>query len=241
MKILAITTSTTSGGAAIVESGSSVLALDLRSRRSGRVLGARRYVDLAGHAERIFSAIDGALADAGLARSDIEAIACDTGPGSFTGVRVGVAAAKGIALALGVPVVGAGSLEVMAHEAFASLPAESDVDAVFAVLDAKKGEAFVAAYDRSGREILAPCNIATALIAERALGIPGKVAATGEMARSSEALAQRLVPPGVAELPDARFVALVGSARGAFVDAAALEPVYARPPDAKPMSGQGGA
>src|SRR4051812_25416291 len=104
MKVLALSTSTPRGSVAVVDDGA--------------VLASVAYVDLKSHAERIFGSIDLALAKAGLERSTIAAVACDLGPGSFTGVRVGVASAKGIALALGVPVFGVSSLEVMAAAAF---------------------------------------------------------------------------------------------------------------------------
>ncbi len=78
------------------------------------------------------------------------------GPGSFTGVRVGVASAKGIAFALGVPVVGVVSLEAMAAAAFAAGEAGAG-DVVLAAIDAKKGEVYVAAYGAGGEALVAPC------------------------------------------------------------------------------------
>ncbi|MFL0694126.1 MAG: tRNA (adenosine(37)-N6)-threonylcarbamoyltransferase complex dimerization subunit type 1 TsaB [Agrobacterium tumefaciens] len=68
-----------------------------------------------GHAERLMAMIDEALADAGLALGDIERIGVTVGPGSFTGIRVGVASARGLALALGVDCVGVSTLEVLAQ------------------------------------------------------------------------------------------------------------------------------
>jgi|UniRef100_A0A7C1SKG3 tRNA threonylcarbamoyl adenosine modification protein YeaZ len=68
-----------------------------------------------GHAERLMAMIDEALADAGLALGDIERIGVTIGPGSFTGIRVGVASARGLALALGVDCVGVSTLEVLAQ------------------------------------------------------------------------------------------------------------------------------
>src|SRR5438876_4695058 len=70
-----------------------------------------------GHAERLMPMIAEVMQEAGLAFSDIERIAVTVGPGSFTGVRVGVAAARALALASGITAVGATSLAVMAHQA----------------------------------------------------------------------------------------------------------------------------
>ena len=70
-----------------------------------------------GHAERLMPMMAEVMEEAGLAFSDIDRIAVTVGPGTFTGVRVGVAAARGLALASGVATVGATSLAVMAHQA----------------------------------------------------------------------------------------------------------------------------
>src|SRR5437773_1126314 len=136
---LAISTSTRRGSVALLE--------------QGEVLAEAPYEDLRGHAERVVAAIERAFATARRNRDGLNGIACDVGPGSFTGVRVGVSLAKGIALGLDVPAVGVGSLEAMAAAAFGTNRAV-DGDAVVPVLDAKKGEVFLAAYARSGVAIL---------------------------------------------------------------------------------------
>ncbi|HVY47083.1 MAG TPA: tRNA (adenosine(37)-N6)-threonylcarbamoyltransferase complex dimerization subunit type 1 TsaB, partial [Minicystis sp.] len=129
MRVLGLSTSTSRGSAAGA----------ITDGRAARVAGHGGYVDLAAHAERVFEAIDAALAAAGLDRSALDAIACDVGPGSFTGVRVGLASAKGIAMALGLPLVGVGSLEAIADEAFRAGGLPEDA-IVLAALDAKKAE-----------------------------------------------------------------------------------------------------
>ena len=70
-----------------------------------------------GHAERLFPMIAGTLAQAGCAYSDLDRIAVAAGPGNFTGIRIGISAARGIALALGIPAVGVSVLEALAEEA----------------------------------------------------------------------------------------------------------------------------
>src|SRR5262245_57876164 len=104
MRVLALSTSTARGSVALVE--------------DDRVLGADSYQDLEGHAERIFGALERTFGMASVSPSAPVGFACDIGPGSFTGVRVGVASVKGIALARSAPLVGVVSLQAMAAAAF---------------------------------------------------------------------------------------------------------------------------
>jgi tRNA threonylcarbamoyladenosine biosynthesis protein TsaB len=224
VKVLALSTSTPRGSAALV--------------RDGEVLATVVYVDLQGHAERIFEAIDAVLAQAGETRGAIDALACDVGPGSFTGVRVGVASAKGIALGLGLPLVGVVSLEAMAAAAFAAGEAGA-LDVVLAAIDAKKGEVFAAAYDIRGATLLAPCVRAQGSQAFAMAAPPGgRVVVAGEVAAEIALPAGARLARGVAlDLPDAGWVGRlaaprVGAPGEAGVDA--VEPLYVRPPDAVP-------
>lgn len=222
MALLAISTSTSRGSAAILGAGDAVAQVV--------------YADLQGHAERLFEAIDDALARAGEERTAIQAVACDVGPGSFTGVRVGVASAKGIALALAAPLVGVVSLEAMARAAFVEGAAAQD-ELVMAAVDARKGEVFVGVWDASGATIVAPCARPLATEAFFVAGLsPEKLLVVGEVA------AAVALPPGVRgargpslDLPDAAWIGRVAQPRlagGAAGDPAALEPLYVRPPDA---------
>lgn len=232
MKLLALSTSTPRGSAALLD--------------GERVLATATYEDLRGHAERIFAAIDEVLAAAGLERAAIDALGCDIGPGSFTGVRVAVASGKGIALALGVPAVGVGSLEAMAAAAFAGTAAPGD--RVIPVIDARKGEIFLAAYDAPGAPPhLAPRHLpraeASAVLAS--LAGPGRLIVVGEVAEElPELRLHRARGPGL-DFPDATSIGRVavarlagtsaaGSTAAALADPALLEPLYVRAPDAKP-------
>lgn len=99
--------------------------------RDGEVLGERRS-----SAVRVLADADELLVEAGLSPEDLSALAVGTGPGSFTGLRIGLAAARGLALALDVPVAGVSTLDALAAGAPGSVPL---VDArrreVFALLD----------------------------------------------------------------------------------------------------------
>ena len=101
-----------------------------------------------GQAERLFPAIDDLLARNRVAYADLTRIAVTTGPGSFTGVRIGLSAARGLGLALGIPVVGVPTLAAV------SLAAERDAVAV--IVDARRGEAYVQLFSVPGVPIGPP-------------------------------------------------------------------------------------
>jgi len=96
------------------------------------------------HAERLLGLVDSCLAQAGIRRSDLELVACAQGPGSFTGLRIGMAASKGIADALGIPWISVPTLDALAwgYDFFDG--------AVAPVIDGKKGRVYSALY-LSGR------------------------------------------------------------------------------------------
>jgi len=115
-----------------------------------------------GHATRLLGMANGLLGRASVRWSEIERIAVGVGPGTFTGLRVGIATARGLAQSLGVELVGVSSLRALAEPALRCVPAGSG--GVLAVLDARRGEAFLAAYgltDRgSSEELVAPRALA---------------------------------------------------------------------------------
>ncbi|MCO5156073.1 MAG: tRNA (adenosine(37)-N6)-threonylcarbamoyltransferase complex dimerization subunit type 1 TsaB [Aquamicrobium sp.] len=111
-----------------------------------------------GHAERLMAVIDEALAKAGSTYADLGAIVVAVGPGSFTGVRVGVAAARGLALALGVPAVGVTTLEALARQAREESPGRP----ALARIEAGRGQAYVAAFSAAGELTFGPAALALA-------------------------------------------------------------------------------
>jgi tRNA threonylcarbamoyladenosine biosynthesis protein TsaB len=110
-----------------------------------------------GHSTRLLGLAHGLLVDPGLDWSELERIAVGVGPGTFTGLRIGIATARGLAQSSELTLVGVSSLRALAHEA--SAPAGSgEVEGgigVLAVIDARRGEVFVAAYDGES-EVLSP-------------------------------------------------------------------------------------
>jgi tRNA threonylcarbamoyladenosine biosynthesis protein TsaB len=123
-----------------------ILALDTAAAilSAALIAGERRWYREAdagpSHSELLLNMADGLLKDAGIRPGDLEAVACMRGPGSFTGLRIGFSAAKGMALALGIPLIACSTLDCMAYP-WSPWPA-----LVLPVLDAKKGRFFTALY-----------------------------------------------------------------------------------------------
>jgi tRNA threonylcarbamoyladenosine biosynthesis protein TsaB len=122
-----------------------------------------------GHAMRLLPLASELLAQAGLRWGQLERIAVGVGPGTFTGLRIGVATARGLAQSLGVEVVGVSTLRVLAEDALrvpdvewlqagASGGAQVSERGVLAAVDARRGEVFAALY-AGGREVAAPCAL----------------------------------------------------------------------------------
>jgi tRNA threonylcarbamoyladenosine biosynthesis protein TsaB len=128
----------------------STLVSSVAVLRGGDVLAQRDDgVDL--HSERLIELIDGALSDAGLALADVDAIAIGAGPGSFTGLRIGMATAKGLCFSTGKPLWAVSSLAALALDGAAAL----DLPAiVVAVLDARRHEIYAGFYEVTTRETL---------------------------------------------------------------------------------------
>jgi tRNA threonylcarbamoyladenosine biosynthesis protein TsaB len=125
-----------------------------------------------GHSERLMEMADSLLCEAGFKTGDLEAVACMKGPGSFTGLRIGFSAAKGIALALGVPLAACPTLDCMAY------PWSPWPGMVIPVIDAKKGRFFSALY-RRGRRISEDMDADPGSIGEYALEFDDPVILTG--------------------------------------------------------------
>lgn len=186
-----------------------------------------------GHAERLMPMIESALDAAGYGFGDIERVAVTIGPGSFTGVRVGIAAARGLALALGIPAIGIGTLDALA---LPILRGEKSGTAV-AVLDAKRGELYALARDaRMRATLLQPQAMTGVSLATRLRPMPEPLILTGSGAPIlSPALAGRNVRiAGDRASPDIADVALLGLEAEV---AGAPAPLYLRRADAKPQVG----
>jgi tRNA threonylcarbamoyladenosine biosynthesis protein TsaB len=226
MRLLAVETSTLTGAVALLEAGSVVA----ESRVSVAVT----------HGERLMAAIDGVLRAARWDLSDVEAFAVALGPGSFTGLRIGLSTVKGLAFATGKPVVGVPTLDALAWALpFCAYP-------VCPVLDAKKNEVYAGLYRTlEGRlEVLeAPRAVSPATLAEELrAGTEGPLVFVGDAVAPfatvlTEILGTRArLAPADLRLPSAVTVGELGGwalSRGETADPASLVPRYLRPSEAE--------
>lgn len=195
----------------------------------------------------------GLIDAAGLDWSDLEAIAVGLGPGTFTGLRVGVATARGLAQALQVPLIGVGSLSALTLPALRASPREAiggaapqgrqpDAEApVLAVLDARRGEVFLAAYARGEQmsEIVSPRALRPEQIAQQTQALRGACPiAVGDGAirfRAELEAAGALVPAAGSSfhLLRAASICELGERLGAGEPLEEVLPSYGRRPDAE--------
>ncbi len=134
MKILALDTAASWCAAAVYDTARNVVIADV-SENIGK-----------GHAEVLMEYVERAMNEAKLSLRDMDRVAVNIGPGSFTGVRIGVSAARGFALALGVPVIGITAFEALAAETSIALPERP----VLVLLDAHRGEIYAQGFDAQG-------------------------------------------------------------------------------------------
>ena len=216
MKILAIDTSLGAASACLFDSDSNELQ-------------ARETVWLErGHDQIIIPLVDRIVAEAG-GRSCIERVAVTVGPGSFTGIRVGISAARAIGLALNVPVVGVSTLS--AYVAPLLLDYSDGVAA--AAVDARHGRIFVTAF-AGGNTIVAP-RVAAPREAARSMGSgPLRLAGPSAAAVAIEAWSMGVSAEVVSDAgaPDIAFVARLGAA--ADPQSAPPRPLYLKAPDVTP-------
>lgn len=137
MNLLAIETSTESCSVALHHAGRVIARSELAPRR---------------HAELVLPMADSLLAEAGIRRRQLDAVAVGRGPGAFTGVRLAVSLAQGMALGLDLPVIPVSSLAALA------LDAPDNGAAVAALIDARMGEVYAACYRRDAAGLLQPLD-----------------------------------------------------------------------------------
>ena len=227
MRVLALDTSTRAGSVAVV--------------KDGRVLAERAGDPSRSHAERLPADALDLLAELGWSTADLDLFAVASGPGSFTGLRVGIATVQGLALVHGKRIVPVPALRALAEAAADGRPAGSKVAAW---MDAHRHDVFSALYEISatGSDTVATLSEldgpavgppADALDRWRAAGLPQVICGDGASMYAS------MVPGTIVVLPHPALAGIVGrlavvmAAAGAAVVPGGVLPLYVRRPDAE--------
>ena len=222
---LAVETATGCGSVALTRGG---LA-------DGRVLAEYTLQPEVVHSRRLLGLVEHLMAATGTAWADLEAVAVSRGPGSFTGLRIGMAAAKGIALATGRPLVGVPTLDALAAQAWGA------DGQLCCVLDARKGQMYAAFYrcDAGGKRhrtgdflVLSPAALAARITEPTLVLGPGAALCAPWLAACAEAR----VVVSAALHPRAALVGLCAAealAAGATDGSADLAPLYVRASEAE--------
>ena len=222
MNILALDTSLGACSAAL-----------LKSDGAGSAIFGRQTLMTRGHAEALMPMVAEVMAEGGVAFAELDVIAATTGPGSFTGVRIAIAAARGLALVTRAKLFGTDSLTVMAK--VASVTEAFGKEPFTVAIDARRGMLYVGHYDGEARQLHGPLLLTPD---EAASGLPSAVRCAfgsgGALLAEAAARCGRRVEAHLAELqPDATALAVIAFDSGET--SPTLRPLYLRPPDAKPQ------
>jgi tRNA threonylcarbamoyladenosine biosynthesis protein TsaB len=223
MKILGIDTSTPCGSVGLVD--------------GDRVLGDYLLNSPVTHSERLIEAIELILRESHLSANALDGWAVSLGPGSFTGLRIGVSTVKGLSFATGTPVLGVPTLDILAHQA-APVPYQ-----ICPVLDARKKEVYTAFYRYGEGDILGRRSPFLAVRPETLIEkIKEKTLFVGEGLKTYGSLLKEGLPnlavfgPSFINVPHGSVVAQLGLEllrRGETLDPATFGPIYIRPSEAE--------
>jgi tRNA threonylcarbamoyladenosine biosynthesis protein TsaB len=225
MRVLAIDTSHNEGSVALVEAAPSPFSAQILASASARVSNA--------HGEAVLPLVDAVLRSAGMALDRVDLIAVGIGPGSFTGTRIGVATAKGLAIGRGIALRGVDSFEALAVDA--RVPSGSEVAVA---IDARKGEVYLAVMSTTDDDVVRLTEPLHARPEEawarlqRAAPLPR--AAIGDGVLLVPELASIVGRRIGVDSPRAVAIAALAGARqlrATLDEVDVLEPLYVRPPD----------
>ncbi|MEM7427803.1 MAG: tRNA (adenosine(37)-N6)-threonylcarbamoyltransferase complex dimerization subunit type 1 TsaB [Pseudomonadota bacterium] len=197
---------------------------------TGQGLLAGRHEPMSrGHAEALLPQIDDVFTEAGFRPDALEQVIVTRGPGTFTGVRIGISAARGLGIGTGVQIRALSSLRAIA---LCAIAADQPVIPVAAVIDARRDELYAAVYSPEGQELRAPelvsVNSGAACLPEGPVLLAGSGAA--QLLGQYDRLQASATPP----LPDARIWGPIAARHPELLQDPV--PLYLRQPDAKPPS-----
>ncbi|HEY9078679.1 tRNA (adenosine(37)-N6)-threonylcarbamoyltransferase complex dimerization subunit type 1 TsaB [Magnetovibrio sp.] len=219
-----------------------VLALDTATTgcsvtvwRNGEALAHDARAMSRGQAEVLLPMAVAALHTAGLTPADLSAVAVTRGPGAFTGMRIGLAAARALALALGVPCIGVTTLEAVAGGV--GLGERGAGVTILAAVESKREDIYVQLFNAELAPLCEPVAVDGPALAAR-VDPDASILAVGDGASRAQEMLQaqgiEVRLSAASALPDTRIVAEIAAGRFAqAIGAPPPEPLYLRPPDAK--------
>jgi len=220
MRVLAIDTALAACSAAVLDTA------------YGGILASESLPMMRGHAEALMPLVARVMKASGVAFRDLDRVAVTTGPGSFTGLRVGISAARGIALATGMPAVGVATLSAYA----APYLGADDKSPVIAAIDARHDHVYLQVFAPGGRTLIAP-RLAALSEAVRAASDTA-ACLVGSAAQAVAAGLAKTAPPPVTvdarAAPDIAWVAQIGAVVPEATEPP--KPQYLRAPDAQPQN-----
>ena len=217
MRVLAIDTALEACSAAVLDSGNGGVA-------------SESLPMVRGHAEALIPLIGRVMKQAAMAFSELDRIAVTTGPGSFTGLRVGIAAARGIALAAAKPAVGLTTLAAYA----APHIAHDDKTAIAVAIDARHQHVYLQIFGPGGRTLIAPRIASIADAVRAAANGPVRIVGTGATMLAVAWPSRE--PPVLVDESRAPDIVWVGRlAAAADESTSEPKPLYLRAPDAQPQ------
>ncbi len=204
----------------------------------GRPAAMRFELMVRGHAEVLMDRLAAVEEEAGLRIRQADRLAVTIGPGTFTGVRVGLSAAKALALAAAKPLFGVSTLNALAAQAdFAG----TDTDTVAVAVDARRGQIYFQVFDEALVPLLAPRAMPPANAARDLAGLQPRRRRILVLGSGAELLGGAGVPEGLvidptARQPNAVDVARIAARSPESEGRMPVRPLYLRPPDAKPQT-----
>ena len=220
MRVLAIDTALAACAAAVLDT------------EHGGIIATESLPMTRGHAEALMPLVARVMEQAGMAFADIDRVVVTTGPGSFTGLRVGIAAARGIALAIDKSAVGLSTLSAYAAPHMAA----DDKIPVVAAIDARHAHVYLQVFGPGGRTVTAPRLAPLREAVQAASAAPACI--VGSAAQSvAAALSRSDATPAAVDArpaPDIAWVARIGA--GLPEGQSPPTPQYLRAPDAQPQN-----
>ncbi|HJN21213.1 MAG: tRNA (adenosine(37)-N6)-threonylcarbamoyltransferase complex dimerization subunit type 1 TsaB [Alphaproteobacteria bacterium] len=194
----------------------------------GAVAMAQRRLMVRGHAEALMPMVAAVMAESGLAYGDIDAFAVTRGPGTFTGLRIGLAAARGLALAATRPLIGLTTLEVLA----ASVPVARRGHSLMAAIDARRGEIYGQVFATDLTPLGEPAARSADALAAEPWVPPLQVVGTAAQ-RMADLLGDGVTALPGDGCPDAAVAVALAATRSLPAVGVPVAPLYLRPPDAR--------